>query len=60
MGVNFQLCIVRLKAHPSVPNASLPNLNDFSNADVTGLVKKSPDVRSEINLSLTKFGVYWL
>ena len=36
---------VRLKAHPSVPNASLANLNDFPNADVPGLVKKYPDVR---------------
>ena len=36
---------LRLKAHPGVPNASLPNLNDFPNADVTGLVKNYPDVR---------------
>ena len=36
---------VRLKAHPSVPNASLPNLNDFPNANVPGLVNKYPDVQ---------------
>ena len=36
---------LRLKADPSEPNASLPNLKDFSNADVPGLVKKYPDVR---------------
>ena len=39
------VCLLRLKAHPSVPNASLPNLNDFPNADVPGLVKMYPDVR---------------
>ena len=36
---------LRLKADPSEPNASLPNLKDFSNTDVTGLVKEYPDVR---------------
>ena len=30
--------VVRLKAHPSVPNANLSNLKNFSNSDVPGLV----------------------
>ena len=29
---------LRLKAHPNVPNANLPNLNDFPNPDVPGLM----------------------
>ena len=35
---NEVLVQVRLKVHPYVPSASLPNLNDFPNPNVPGLI----------------------
>ena len=32
------LFILRLKVHPNVPNANLPNLTDFPNPNVPGLI----------------------
>ena len=42
------LIFIRLKVHPNVPNASLPNLTDFPNPNVPGLISKDPDVRKSL------------
>ena len=39
---------LRLKVHPNVPNANLPNLTDFPNPNVPGLISKDPDVRKSL------------